>query len=435
MTAIELLAPCKNWKSLKAAEPYADAVYFGTHVLNLRQGADNFDVKDLPAIATRCHGNNIKAYLAINSIIYDNELDVLRRTAEEAKAAEIDAVIVHDLAAVEAARDAGMPFHVSTQANVSNVVAARVYERLGARRAILARELSLDKIAAIARGLDTMKTEIFVHGAMCTSISGRCYFSLDCMGSDAHSGNRGQCVQPCRRRWRVIDEENNEFLYNGQMFLNTKDLCMIEHVPRLLETGVVSFKIEGRMRDPHYVEVVTRCYRESLTSIDDGTYGPAKVSGWLDQLSKVFNRGFTTGFYFHRPTSDDIEPDIRGNVSHHRQVEVGYVNDYFSKLMAAKIVLTNGRLRLGDEVFFIGAGSTTYFHQPIESMRIKGKDVTETPVASSKNHVLVSVKVNEPVKEKDRVFVFTDKTYDNFKKGRDRKERYALDTGELDACE
>ncbi len=426
MDKVELLAPCKNWKSLKAAEKYADAVYFGTHVLNLRQMADNFEFKELPEVAKYCHDRNIKAYMTLNAIIYDNELQVLKKAVEDAKAAEMDAIIVHDMASVQAARDAGIEFHISTQANISNSVSARFYESLGAKRVILARELSLDRIKQVAGSLNACNVEVFVHGAMCTSISGRCYFSMDCMGSDAFSGNRGTCVQPCRRRWRVIDEENNEFIYNGEMFLNTKDLCMIEHVPALIDTGAKSFKIEGRMRDPNYVETVTRCYREAIDSVTDGTYTKEKIDAWLADLKKVFNRGFTTGFYFHRPTSDDIEPNIRGNVSHYRQIEIGYVNDYFSKLMAAKIILTNGRLRLGDEIFFIGAGSTTYHHQKIESMRIKGKDITETPIASSKNHVLVSIKVNEPVKENDRVFVFTDKTYDNFKTGKERKERYSL---------
>lgn len=422
----ELLSPCKNWKSLKAAEKYADAVYFGVHVLNLRQGSDNFDRKELPDIVKYCHERNIKTYLALNSIIYDNELGTLKKAVDHAKSAEVDAIIVHDLAALETTKDAGLPFHMSTQANISNSLSAKFYEGLGASRLILARELSLKKIRRVAENLNTAGVEIFVHGAMCTSISGRCYFSLDCMGSDAHSGNRGRCVQPCRRRWKVIDEENNEFIYNGQMFLNTKDLCMIEHVPELIDTRAVSFKIEGRMRDPNYVEVVSRCYREAIDSVLENTYTKEKVDSWLDDLKKVFNRGFTTGFYFYRPTEKDIEHDVRGNVSHYRNIEVGYVNDYFSKAMVAKIILTNGRLKLGDEIYFIGRNTRTYFHQKINSMRIHGKNVTETPIASSKNHILVSIKVDEPVKENDRVHVFTDKTYKNVKKGTKRRNRYKL---------
>ena len=426
MKTVELLSPCKNWKSLKAAEPYADAIYFGTHVLNLRHQSDNFNVRELKDVALYCHERNIKAYLTLNSIIYDNELTVLEKTIENAKTAEIDALIVHDLSAVQFAREKEIPFHVSTQANISNSLAATFYEDLGAERVILARELSLKRIKQVVDNLTRTEAEVFVHGAMCTSISGRCYFSLDCMGSVAYSGNRGRCVQPCRRKWRVIDEEDNEFIYNGQMFLNTKDLCMIEHVPELMETGVASFKIEGRMRDPHYVEVVSKSYREAIDSFNEGTYNEEKVKGWMSELKKVFNRGFTTGFYFRRPTDEDIEHDIRGNVSHHRQIEIGYVNDYFSKQMVAKIVMTNGRLKLDYDIFFIGAGSDTYFHQEVKSMRIKGKNITETPIASKKNHVLISMKVNEPVKENDRVFFFTDKTYENFKKGKERNKRYKL---------
>ncbi|MHA1682604.1 MAG: peptidase U32 family protein [Promethearchaeota archaeon] len=421
---IELLSPCRNWQSLKAAERYADAVYFGTHVLNLRQQADNFDMRELGDVTKYCHDRNIKAYLTLNSIIYDNEMGMLEKAISLAHAADVDAVIVHDLSALQVARDVGIPFHMSTQANISNTRSAKLYEELGAERIILARELSLEKIAKVSRNLSRAGTEVFVHGAMCTSISGRCYFSLECMGSDAFSGNRGRCVQPCRRKWRVIDEENNEFIYNGQMFLNTKDLCMIEYIPELMKTGVESFKIEGRMRDPFYVETVSRCYREAMESYADGTYTREKVEAWLGDLKKVFNRGFTTGFYFHRPTDDDVEHNIRGNVSKHRMIEVGYVNDYFSKKMAAKIVLTNGRLKLGEKIFFRGRKSSTYFHQEIKSLRIHGKDATETPIATSSNHVLISTLVDQPVKEKDRVYVFTDETYENFKKGTDRVDRY-----------
>ncbi|MBD3186822.1 U32 family peptidase [Candidatus Bathyarchaeota archaeon] len=426
MEKVELLAPCRNWQSLKAAEKYADAVYFGTHVLNLRQQADNFDIQELQEVTNYCHDRDLEVYLTVNAIIYDNEIQVLRETLEAASDAGIDAAILHDLAAIQVAREIGIPFHISTQANVSNTLSAQFYQDLGATRVILARELSLEMIKAVAGGLSTTGVEIFVHGAMCTSISGRCYLSLDCMDSDTFSGNRGRCVQPCRRRWRVIDEENNEFLYNGKMFLNTKDLCMIEYIPELFMTGARSFKIEGRMRDPHYVEVVTRCYREAMDSYQEGTYTKDKIANWLDQLSKVFNRGFTTGFFFQRPTEKDVEHDIRGNVSKFRMIEVGYVNDFFSKKKVVKIILTNGSLKLGNEIFFKGRGSTTYFHQEITSMRIHGKDVTETPVATSKNHVLVSIKVKERVKENDRVFIFTNETYENFKAGKDRTKRYNL---------
>jgi U32 family peptidase len=434
---VELLAPCRNWKALKAAEKYADAVYLGTHVLNLRQMADNFDIKELPEVTTYCHERNLKIYLTINSIVYDNELDTLQNLVESAKTAGIDAVIVHDLASVQTAIDVGIPFHMSTQANISNTRAAQFYEKLGAQRLILARELSLNRIKKIVENMTTAGIEVFVHGAMCTAISGRCYMSLECMGIDA-SGNRGTCSQPCRRRWRVIDEQNNEMLYTGDMFLSTKDLCIIEYVPKLINAGIQAFKIEGRLRDTYYVETTTRCYREAIQAVEDGSFGPEKVKRWLADLKKVFNRGFSTGFYFNRPTEKDIEHHTRGSVSHYRQIEIGTVNDFLSKTSAAKIILTNGSLKLGDEIFFIGQGSKTYFHMKIEpgGMRIQGKDVTETPVASAKNHVLVSIKTTEPVRKNDHVSLFTDETYDNFLKGKKGKDRYNLGEDSDDAgCE
>jgi len=434
---VELLAPIRNWKALKAAEKYADAMYLGTHVLNLRQMADNFDIKELPEVSSYCHERNLKVYLTINSIVYDNEIETLQNLMEAAKAAEINGVIVHDLASVQTAIDVGIPFHMSTQANISNTRAAQFYEKLGAQRLILARELSLNRIKKIVENMTTAGIEVFVHGAMCTAISGRCYMSLECMGIDA-SGNRGTCAQPCRRRWRVIDEQNNEMLYTGDMFLSSKDLCMIEFIPKLINAGIQAFKIEGRLRDTYYVETTTRCYREAIQAVGDGTFGPEKVKGWLADLKKVFNRGFTTGFYFNRPTEKDIEHHVRGSVSHFRQIEIGTVNDFLSKTSAAKIILTNGYLKIGDEIFFIGQGSKTYFHMKIEDggMRIQGKDITETPVASAKNHVLVSIKTTEPVRKNDHVSIFTDETYDNFLKGKKGKERYSRgDTTDDAGCE
>lgn len=402
MKPVELLAPAKNEKALKGAMPYADAIYFGVETFNMRMRTDNFKEADLRTVVQICHANNVRAYLATNIIIYDNELDALRGLIEKAHAAEIDALIVHDLAVIQLCRDLKLEFHISTQQSVSNRAAANFFYGLGARRIILARELSLDQIKALKISV-TGEIECFIHGAQCTSISGRCYFSRDVCGSDEFSANRGKCVQPCRRKWRVIDEDSNELLYDGQFFLNAKDLCMIGYIPQLIEAQIDAFKIEGRMRSPIYVETVTRCYKEAIDAYHDNNYTQARVDQWLKELKKVYNRGFSTGFYFGRPTDVDVEPSTSGNLSEFRKVEIGYVDDYFRKIQVAKLVLVKGRLRLGDEIYIIGRGSDTYLRQTVNSIQVHGKNVTETPLALDSN-LYVSLQVDNPVKKGDRIY-------------------------------
>lgn len=406
MKRVELLAPAKNFKSIKAGIAVADAFYLGLEILNMRVRADNFKVDDLAGVVKFCHDRDTRVYVTTNTIIYDRELEVLADLLAQVHAAGTDAVIVHDLATIQLARDLGLPFHASTQLSISNRLAARFFEKLGAERLILARELSLDQIREVKTHLNTAGVECFVHGAQCTSISGRCYFSADVCGSADYSANRGACIQPCRRKFRVIDEENNEFLYDGQMFLNAKDLCMIAHVPALVAAGIDAFKIEGRMRDPFYVEVVTRCYREALEAHYAGTFSREKVDQWLEELARVYNRGFSTGFYFTRPTETEIEHEVRGNVSEYARHEVGRVQDYFTKAGAAKVILTRGRLKVGDEVIIEGPHSDTYFRQTVKSIHLKNKRVVKTPRASSGNNVLIGLLVDQPVKKNDRVYLF-----------------------------
>ena len=254
---VELLIPAQNKKSVQAAIGYADAIYFGTETFNMRMHARNISQTDLPEFIQFCHDNNLKAYLTSNIIIYEGELNLLRQLIESAHSAEVDAVIVHDLATIQTAKEIGIPFHISTQTSISNSMSAKFYEQLGAERAILARELSLEQIKEIADGLSTMEVEAFVHGAMCTSISGRCYLSEDVMNNPRFSANRGKCLQPCRQRWTLTHESGVEIDYDGFFFLNSKDLCMIEYIPELIEAGISSLKVEGRMRDPRYIETVS----------------------------------------------------------------------------------------------------------------------------------------------------------------------------------
>lgn len=403
---VELMTPLKNSKSLNAVIGKADAVYFGVEAFNMRMFSDNFKLDDLNSIVKKCHDYNILAYMTTNVIVYENELNLLNKVLDNAVEAEIDAVIVHDIGVIETVKEKGLSFHVSTQANISNSQTATFYEKLGAERLILARELSLDQIKDIKSKVQKVEIETFVHGAQCTSVSGRCYFSAEVCGSQEYSANRGRCVQPCRRMWRVYDDQSNEFLYDGVFFINSKDLCMIEHIPKLMEANIDAFKIEGRMRDPIYIEETTACYKEAIEAYYDNTFTPDKVQEWLVRLNKVYNRGFSTGFYFGMPKGSEIQREFDGNISNYKKVEIGKVLSYFPDKKAAKILLSRGRLQLDDEIFIIGTHTDTYLRQKIKSIQIKQKgNLTETPlIKSQKDRITVGILVDSEVKKNDKIF-------------------------------
>ena len=403
---VELMAPLKNYKSLNAVLGKADAVYFGVESFNMRMYSDNFRLDDLNKIVKTCHNNNIYTYLTTNIVIYENEFLLLDKVLDKAVEAEIDAVILHDIGAIYLAKEKGLNLHISTQANISNSYAALFYESIGAQRLILARELSLEQIKEIKNRVNKAEIECFVHGAQCTSISGRCYFSAEVCQSQDYSANRGKCIQPCRRKWRVYDDQNNEFLYDGVFFINAKDLCMIEHIPELIEAKIDAFKIEGRMRDPIYIEETTSCYREAIDAYYEKSYSQEKVKGWINRLNKVYNRGFSTGFYFGLPKGSEIQRDFDGNISNYKKIEIGKVLNYYPDKKAAKILLSSGKLKLKDEVFIIGTHTDTYLRQEVKSIQIKQKqNLTETPfISSNKERITVGITVDKPVKKNDKIF-------------------------------
>ncbi len=411
MEKVELLAPAKNFKAIKAASKYADSIYFGIEKFNMRMRSENFALKDLDKIVNFCHNNNLKSYLATNILVYDNEIKILRSIIRESKNAGIDAVIVHDLAAVQVAKEMGIPFHISTQCNVSNSLSAHFYEKIGADRIILARELSLEKIKEIKRNLSKTEIEIFIHGAMCTSISGRCYFSQDICGSEEKSANRGNCIQPCRRRWSVREESGAEYIYDGVRFMNSRDLCTIAHIPKFIEAKVDAFKIEGRMRHPHYVEVVTKIYREAIEVYYNGTFSKKKVGRWVTDLKKVYNRGFTSGFYFKRMTEEDHQHKSPSNLSHFRYIKVGQIEDYTKDY--AKVSLDNGYLTKNDDLIIMGNNTDTYIHQKAENIKFEEKQVNKTPRGTKEKPIFVKLRINGKAigNGEDKIYIFTNKTY------------------------
>ena len=413
MKKVELLAPAKNLKAIKAAMEYADSVYFGIKKFNMRMRSENFALKDLNKTVDFCHKNKLKVYLTTNILIYDNELDFLRKIIEKSKEAGVDAVIVHDIAAIQIANEINIPFHISTQCNVSNSLSARFYENLGAERIILARELSLEKIKEIKRNLTKTEIETFIHGAMCTSVSGRCYFSQDICGTEEKSANRGNCEQPCRRRWWVREESGAEYIYDGVRFLNSRDLCTIAYIPNLIEANIDAFKIEGRMRHPHYVEIVSKIYRDAIEAYYNGTFTKKKVGKWVTELKKVYNRGFTPGFYFKRMTEEDHQHKSPTNLSHYRYIKVGQIKEYDQYTGFATISLDNGYLSKNDDIIIMGKDTNTYIHQKVEKIKYQEEIVNKTPRGTNNKKVIIELEVNNRVKGhgQDKVYIFTDKTY------------------------
>ena len=420
MKKVELLAPAKNLKAIKAASKYADSVYFGIKNFNMRMRSENINLEDLENVVNYCHKQDLKAYLTTNILVYDNEVEFLRNIIKKAKYAGINAITVHDFAAIQIAKDINIPFHISTQCNVSNSLSARYYENLGAERIILARELSLEKIKEIKRNLTKTEIETFIHGAMCTSISGRCYFSQDICGTEEKSANRGNCVQPCRRRWWVKEKSGTEYIYDGVRFMNSRDLCTIAYIPELIEAKIDAFKIEGRMRHPHYVDIVAKSYREAIEAYYNGTFTKKKAGRWVSELKKVYNRGFTPGFYFKRVTEEDHQHKSPTNLSHYRYIYVGDILDYDSKEETAKIALTNGYLMEGDDVIIMGKKTDTYIHEKAKNIRYEGKLVNKSPRGTKEKKILIDLEIkNVPIGNgEDKIYVFTDKTY--------AKKKYSL---------
>ncbi|MFA5333993.1 MAG: U32 family peptidase [Candidatus Nanoarchaeia archaeon] len=385
---IELLAPCHDWATLKAAlDSGANAVYFGIDSLNMRLNAKSFKITDLTKISNLCHEKKVRAYLALNSIIYERELKKAENIIKKAKIASIDAIIIQDLGLIPLLKKHKMSFHISTQASVSNSKAANIYKKLGASRVILAREVSLKDLTRLAKN-SKIDTEVFIHGAMCASISGRCFMSGAIYQKSA---NRGECMQPCRQEWQVKNKYGN-LIYDNERFMNAKDLCTIGFLNKIVKSGVKSLKIEGRMKDANYVSTVVKVYREAINNYDKN-----KVKDWLKRLSIVYNRGFSTGFYLGKPSTKDIEYEKEGSVSKIKKIALGVVKNYYPKIQVAEILLNHSALKLGDELII--QGKTTYIKQIVKSMQINKKDVLKANKGQR-----VAVKIGQTCRKNDQVF-------------------------------
>lgn len=357
----EIMAPVGSYESLAAAiDAGTDAVYFGVEGLNMRsRSSANFTLDDLRAIAARCGEHGVRTYLTLNTIMYDADLDRMRAVVDAVAEAGITAVIASDIAAIMYAASRGVEVHISTQCNISNVEAVRFYSQW-ADVVVLARELSLDQVAAIAKTIrrddirgprgELVRIEMFCHGALCMAVSGKCYLSLHQMNSSA---NRGACTQICRRGYEVTDLETGDKLrVDNKYIMSPKDLKTIHFLDRMIDAGVTVFKIEGRARGPEYVATAVRCYSEAIDAICDGSYGAETVAGWDERLGRIFNRGFWDGYYLGQRLGEwsGKYGSSATRVKHYVAKGV----KYYSRLGVGEFVMEAGELHVGDEIIITG---------------------------------------------------------------------------------
>jgi putative protease len=412
MTTPEILSPAGEWTALEAAiRAGCDAVYFGVEALNMRSAARNFSDAELPKVVERCRQSGVRAYLTLNTLVYEHELGLLDDILDQAGFAGVDAVIASDLAVIEGACHHNIPVHVSTQMSLSNSRAvARFFREYGVRRFVLARECSLEDIGRIREGLrpelgddaGAVELEVFAHGAMCVSVSGRCFLSQFQYGKSA---NRGECLQPCRREYRVTNvEEDESFDLGDHYVMSPKDLCTLPFIEKLVDAGIASFKIEGRNRSPEYVSVVTRAYREVVDAYVSNHGRPGAethLAGLkkehLERIDRVYHRGYSSGHYLGKPIKAWTESG--GSQASARKAYVGIVTNYYAKVGVAEVRVQDQTVSVGDEVLFMGP-TTGVVEQTVGSMQVEHQTVVEV----SKG-MMVAIKTKEPVRRNDKLYV------------------------------
>jgi len=392
----ELMAPAGDWTMLRTAvNEGADAVYFGVEKLNMRAKAKNFSIEDLSEITRFCKSNKVKTYLTLNTIVFEDELREAEEIITESKKTGVDRIICWDLAVAELCSKQEFPFCISTQGSVSNSLAASAYKKLGAVRIVLARECSLEEIKKIRANTD-LELEAFVHGAMCIAVSGRCFMSHHLF---EQSANRGECIQPCRREYEVYDTATEKSLLIGEDYvLSPKDLCTIEFIDQLIEAQIDSFKIEGRKRSPEYVARTVSAYRKAIDLYYEKKLTEKKKKELLRELESVYNRGFSTGFYFGKPSSEDYA-GLNGSKATTRKVYVGKVLNYFKKRTAAHVLIESGRIKLNDKLLIIG--ETT----GVIEMKLNELSVNDEPARSAEKGNEVTFISQELVRKNDKVYL------------------------------
>lgn len=407
MTAkdIEIMAPVGSYESLMGAvQGGANSVYFGIGKLNMRsRSSKNFTTDDLARISGICRENGIRSYITLNTIVYDQELDEMKRIVDAAKANNISAIIASDLSVIQYARSQGVEVHMSTQTNITNVEAVKFWANF-ADVMVTARELSLEQVKMITRRIEEeqikgpsgnlVQIEIFAHGALCMAVSGKCYLSLDNLN---YSANRGACLQVCRRGYTVKDKESDlELEVDNEYIMSPKDLKTLDFIDKILDAGVQVLKIEGRGRQGDYVKTVASVYREAVDAYFAGDFTKENIEKWNKKLATVYNRGFWDGYYLGRKTGEWTEQ--YGSLATKRKEYVGRVTNYFAKIGVAEIKMETKQLSVGDEIQINGP-TTGVYEDVIKEIRVDEKNVEQTVKGE-----FCSIPTTTLVRRMDKVF-------------------------------
>ena len=401
----EIMSPVGSYESLMAAiEAGADSVYFGVGQLNMRShSANNFNLEDLKQICSIAKSNNVKTYLTVNTVIYDEEIEYMHQVVDTAKANGVSAIIASDMAVISYANSIGMEIHLSTQCNITNYEAVKYYSEF-ADVIVTARELSLDRVKAITekiksenlkgRSGELMRIECFVHGALCMAVSGKCYISLD---NANMSANRGACLQFCRRPYRVTDTDGGtELIVDNEYIMSPKDLKTIDFLDKIIDAGVRVFKIEGRGRSPEYVKIVTRCYKTALKAYLNGQWNEDLKNQLNEDLKKVYNRGFWDGYYLGRRVGE--WSGKYGSQATTTKIFVGTVTNYFKNIGIAEIRMETGELNIGDDIYIIGP-TTGVQENKVKELRFDLKNVDKVEKGQ-----LISMPTSDLVRRNDKVY-------------------------------
>ncbi len=405
----EIMAPVGSRESLAAAiQAGADSIYFGIEKLNMRaHSASTFTIDDLREIAATCNEHGMKSYLTVNTIIYQEDLELMRQIIDAAHDADISAIIASDVAVMQYCRKVGVEVHLSTQLNISNVEALKFYAQF-ADVVVLARELRMEQVADIYRHIEEehicgpsgqlVRIEMFCHGALCMAISGKCYMSLD---NANRSANRGECVQICRRSYTVTDNETgNQLEIDNKYIMSPKDLKTVRFIDKMMSSGVRVFKIEGRARGPEYVYTVVKCYKEAIQSVLDGTFTEEKKDDWDERLARVFNRGFWDGYYQGQLLGEWNKS--YGSNATERKVYVGKGVKYFSRLGVAEFTVEATTFKLGDKLLVTGPTTGVMYLTATEIHDNDGNPVEEAPQGTR-----VAIPVTGKIRPSDKLFKLT----------------------------
>ncbi len=402
---IEIMAPAGSFESLMAAiQGGANSVYFGVQHLNMRAtSSSNFTLDDMGKIVSICREYNIKSYLTLNTVLYDHDLGLMRKIVEAAKNTGVSAIILSDQAAIFEVQSKGIEIHLSTQLNISNIESLKFYAQW-ADVVVLARELNLTQISNIHEAIvenqikgpsgNLIKLELFVHGALCMAVSGKCYMSLH---ENNASANRGACQQTCRKPYIVTEKESGyELEIDNEYIMSPKDLMTIQFLNKIIDAGISVLKIEGRARPPEYVKTVVECYNEAVYAIVQQSYSTEKINSWTERLSGVFNRGFWDGYYLGRKLGEWSHK--YGSQATKRKVYIGKGNNYFRKIGVAEFIMETGSLETGDEILITGP-TTGAIQTKVKEIRVDLKTVAKTQKGER-----FSIPVEEIVRRSDKLY-------------------------------